>query len=342
MGIGQPIVIDHVERMQKLRAFQVKVHDWISDTLMLAARAPEDVETLDDRVDKVSLGVGLVEILLGVIRVSNAMIDATSKPDLAEDLLPYAINLEAQMVPIEAYLNPDDIADYLEEASSDVSTLITSFKWSQLVFKAMSDATDIILAIETGGEQGGTAGPLRAEANAAGAAGRAASGAVAEAELDRLAAGALIVDDGQPKKLTGKAAVRARNRRARLRGRRGEKGLGLGPGRPRPSIESYTGPPGKVRIPDNLPKGFRSFWEVKNVAKLRLTWQLADFMLYAQATGRRLRLYIRPSIKGSTLPGTVMTKELKSVIKLLKQDGLIEVKCLRSSERPETDVCDSE
>ena len=83
------------------------------------------------------------------------------------------------------------------------------------------------------------------------------------------------------------------------------------------------------RIPDNITRGFKSFWEVKNVHKLRLTWQLSDFMLYAQATRRRLILYFRPSIKGSRLPGTDPSPALRDAISRLKKEGLIEIRYLK-------------
>ena len=322
IGIGTSIVIDHVERLKKLRTLIPTVQDWITDALMLAARAPEDAEILEKRVDQIALAIADAQILLGVIRVSESMIDATNKPDLADDLLPYAVNLEAMLVPIETYIDVDTAAAYLDDASWEISTLIKSQKWSRIVARAMSDATDIILAIETGGTMGGLAGGLRAEAAAVRATGRVLGGALTEEELTRIAIGGLFVT-----KVTGKAGATAQSRLSRLRGKRAEKGLGLGSGRPRPSIPPLTSE--IQRIPDKLPRGFKSFWEVKNVAKLRLTWQLSDFMLYAQATRRRLVLFIRPSIKGSKLPGTIMSEPLKEAIEILKNEKLIEVRFLK-------------
>jgi len=320
LGIGEPIVIDHVERLRKLRALMPKVHDWITEALMLAARVPEDVETLEKRVDQIALAIGDAQILLGVIRISEAVITSTKKPGLAEDLLPYAVNLEFMLVPIETYVDIEPAASYVDVASSEIPTLIKSEKWSRIVFAAMSNANDIIFAIESGGSMGGLAGGLRAEAVAARATGRVISGALAEEELARILAGGLFVT-----KVTGKAT--ARSRLSRLRGRRGERGLGLGPGRPRENIPHLTSD--VERIPDKILRGFKSFWEVKNVHRLRMTWQLSDFMLFAQATRRRMVLFIRPSIKGSRLPGTVMTRELRDAIKLLRKEGLIQVKYLK-------------
>jgi hypothetical protein len=322
-GIGSPIVINHVERLNKLRALMPTVQDWITDALRLAARAPEDVETLEKRVDQISLAIGDAQILLGVIRVSEAVMDHTNKPGLADDLLPYAINLESLLIPIDAYVDVDRAAAYLDDASWEISTLIRSEKWAGIVYAAMSNATDIILAIETGGSMGGLAGGLRAEAaTAARASGRVLTGALTEEELRRITMGGLFVTMA-----TGKATATARSRLIRLRGRRAERGLGLKPGRPRPSIPPMTS--AVRRIPDKLPGRLKSFWESKNVHKLRLTWQLADFMLYAQATRRRMVLFIRPSIRGSRLPGTVMTRELRDAIKLLKKEKLIKVKYLK-------------
>ncbi|MFO1204589.1 MAG: putative toxin [Burkholderiales bacterium] len=321
-GVGSPIVIDHRDRIKKLEALMVTVQDWITSALMLAAREPEDVDALDKRFDQIALALAEARILLGVIQISEAVMDRTNKPGLAEDLLPYAINLESFLVPIESYVDVDRAATYLDDASWEISTLINSEKWSGIVHQAMSTATDIILAIETGGSMGGLAGGLRAEAAAVRASTRVLSSALTEEELTRIATGRLFVT-----KVTGKAAAQARSRLSRLRGKRGERGLGLGPGRPRDPIPALTS--AIQRIPDKLPLGSKSFWEVKNVHKLRLTWQLSDFMLYAQATRRRLTLFIRPSIKGSTLPGTVMTRELRDAIKILKKEGLIQVKYLK-------------
>jgi restriction endonuclease fold toxin 7 of polymorphic toxin system len=316
LGIGEPIVIDHRERLAKLRSLEPKVQEWITETLELAARTPEDSESLATRLDQIALAIGLIETLLGVIQVSQSFIDATSKHDLASDLLPYAVNLESMLPLIESTPTAgrtehlEKVREYLDEASSQTSAIITSDKWSHIVFRAVSAATDIVTAIETGGSMGGMAGAVRAEAAMGSATGRAMAGAIADVQIERILSGAVIVAKSKAAKLA--------SARARAIGKRGKKGEieANTYGKPKTPIESITGKytkaRTKIRIPDALTA--RLLKEVKNVRNLVLTRQLRDFIMYAGATGRRFELWIRPSIKGAKVPGTTLSSELKALL----------------------------
>lgn len=85
------------------------------------------------------------------------------------------------------------------------------------------------------------------------------------------------------------AIVRAmRRRNAPIAGRLGERTARAGA--PKVRIPAASGR-AQFRVPDLLTDS--ELIEVKNVARLRWTWQLSDFLTYADATGRQFVLYTR-------------------------------------------------
>ncbi|MGW1673409.1 putative toxin, partial [Streptomyces sp. NPDC002324] len=112
--------------------------------------------------------------------------------------------------------------------------------------------------------------------------------------------------------------------RGRRKGIKAEKGLDLSPNRARVNIGSITGT-ATARYPDAV--HFKSFWEVKNVAYLRLTPQMTDFIFFAQASNLKMVLYIRPSIAGKA--GTVLSPSLKQALVVLRKSGLLEIRRLK-------------
>lgn len=69
---------------------------------------------------------------------------------------------------------------------------------------------------------------------------------------------------------------------------------------------------GRTRIPDGLTD--RTLTEVKNVARLNYTRQLRDLADYAQKTGRRFDLYVRPD--------TILSRPLRKAV----EQGLIHLR----------------
>ena len=63
------------------------------------------------------------------------------------------------------------------------------------------------------------------------------------------------------------------------------------------------------------------------MARLNLTNQMKDFILYAYATDRTLILYVRPIIRG--VQQTKISKPLQAVIKQMEAKGLIKIKYLK-------------
>jgi hypothetical protein len=73
-------------------------------------------------------------------------------------------------------------------------------------------------------------------------------------------------------------------------GRLGERGNVTGV---KQRIPSATGT-AAFRIPDALTP--HELIEVKNVSRLRLTWQITDFLMFCRDTERMLVLYVRPDV----------------------------------------------
>ena len=76
-------------------------------------------------------------------------------------------------------------------------------------------------------------------------------------------------------------------------GQAGERLAHIKQGQPKTSISVN----GRTRIPDKLTD--KILYEVKNVKSISNTQQLKDFAQYANATGRRLVLYVRPTTRVS-------------------------------------------
>jgi hypothetical protein len=70
---------------------------------------------------------------------------------------------------------------------------------------------------------------------------------------------------------------------------------------------------GATRIPDGLTASVLS--EVKNVGSLSYTQQLRDFAAFAQQTGRRFDLYVRP---GTQLSGPLLDAEARGLVNILE------------------------
>ena len=75
-------------------------------------------------------------------------------------------------------------------------------------------------------------------------------------------------------------------------GRGGEEAVGIKPSVPKASVRMLDG---TNRYPDIFTP--EVIGEVKNVAKLSFTQQLQDYAAFAQATGRKFHLYVRPTTK---------------------------------------------
>ncbi|MCX4564656.1 putative toxin [Streptomyces phaeochromogenes] len=311
MGVTDPILIDQNPVLDKLRRLQPLAEEWITAALDQAGRSPGD-ESLAHHVDRIAVTVGALRTRLAIIKVTERTIDA-GQVGLYNDLEPSATSLDTALVFLELDKDFENVRAAVATAAGQASMLVTSYRWSRIVLQAMLDATDLVLAIETGGRMGGIGPALRSEAVAAsgGAAIRAMGTA---AELDRLLAGVTVVamaSKGDPQK-------------NRKKGIKAEKGLGLSPNRPRADIGSITGT-ATARYPDAL--RFKSFWEVKNVSKLRLTRQMTDFILFAQASRLKMVLYIRPSVAGKA--GTVLSPSLKQALTVLRKSGLLEIRRLK-------------
>jgi hypothetical protein len=254
---------------------------------------------------------------LAMIEVTEALIDRGER-DLWEQLEPTARNLETAIPFLAADLDFERVRGVVEELSREAALLVQSYKWSRLILQAMLDAAEVVLAIETGGRMGGIGPALQRQVATAGVA-RGVGTALSAAQLERLLAGATVV---------AMAASKRDPQKERRRGIRSEIGEGLSPNRPRVNIGSITGT-ASARYPDRVLLRYNTFWELKNVLNLRLTWQLADFMVYAQTTGMKMVLYIRPTIKGSARAGTKLSPSLREAIKILRRDGLIEIRYLK-------------
>jgi hypothetical protein len=309
MGVTDPILIDQNPQLDRLKAMHPKVDAWITAALALAAQDPRNAG-LAHAVDRIAVTLGAIRTRLTMIQITERLID-DGKYELWEDLKDASDTLDTAIVLLDADLDFESVRAAVVKASSNASLLIQSYKWSRLVLQAMRDATDIVLAIETGGRMGGIGPSLQLAI--AGGAPRAVATA---AELDRLLVGATVVAmaaQGDPQK-------------GRRKGIKAEKGLGLSPNRPRPGILSITGT-ATVRYPDNLLIRFRTFWEVKNVLGLRLTRQMEDFILYAQGARMKMVLYIRPSVAGRA--GTTLAPALRDALNILRKEGLLEIRYLK-------------
>jgi hypothetical protein len=324
LGVTDPLVIDPTDSMKILSDLQPAVQQWIGAVLDQAARRPGELEDLNRQVDRIALALGAMQALLSLVVILERFGELDT---IGPELVPTVRHLQSLTADLRTAIlilivdwekadSAEKIRKMIEASASDAQTILTSLRWSLIVGQAIRDATDIILAIETGGQMGGIAGSLRSgSALAPALASRgAALGLLTERDIRLIAEGATVV-----------AAV-SNPQAGRRRGLRAERGLGLSPNRPRESIVSLT-ETAKERIPDKIPRGFRSFWEIKNVARLRMTWQLADFMAYAQMTGRKMVLYIRPRV--GTKSGTVLSPSVRRAIDLLKREGLIEVRYLK-------------
>jgi hypothetical protein len=84
-------------------------------------------------------------------------------------------------------------------------------------------------------------------------------------------------------------AAKGDPQKGRRKGIKAEKGLGLSPHRPREDTLSITDT-ATVRYPDRLLIRFKTFWEVRNVLRLRLTRQMTDFLLCALGTRMKMVL----------------------------------------------------
>jgi len=102
-----------------------------------------------------------------------------------------------------------------------------------------------------------------------------------------------------------------RRRNAPIAGRLGERTARAGA--PRTRIPAASGR-AQFRVPDLLTES--ELIEVKNVARLRWTSQLSDFLAYAHGTGRRFVLYTRHDTR------------LSARLRLLIADGEIEHRVL--------------
>jgi hypothetical protein len=313
-GLQDPLTIDQNPRLARLRELQQSVDAWITEALTMAGREPTS-PLLDHEVDRISITLGALQTQLGMLLVTEALLE-TDPPNIGlwEDLEPIALELESALGFLGADVDYAHAREAIPKLAGQASLIVTSFKWSALVFQAMRQATDIVLTIETGKWSGGIGPSLRNEVTAA--TGTSGAATLTSGELDRFLLGLAIVAK----------ASKADLKKWRNKGIKAETGLGLSPNRPRDPIPSLTGT-ASVRYPDKL--GFRTFWEIKNVLNLRLTRQLTDFMLYAQSTGLKMRLYIRPAIQGAAKKGTTMSPALTDAIRILKSQGLIEVRYLK-------------
>ena len=75
-------------------------------------------------------------------------------------------------------------------------------------------------------------------------------------------------------------------------GRVGEDAVGIKPGVPKASVRMLSG---TNRYPDIFTQ--EVIGDVKNVARLSFTQQLQDYAAFAQATGRKFHLYVKPTTK---------------------------------------------
>ncbi len=308
MGITDPILIDQNPQLAKLAQARTAADEWITEALALAARDPKNAG-LAHAVDRTAVMLGAIRTRLTMIQITERLIE-DGEYELWEELKDTADVLDTAVMFLIADADFEHVRQTVVKASANASLLVRSHRWSRLVLQAMKSATDVILMLETGGRMGGV-GPSLQLARAGGGV-QVVAGA---AELDALLAGATVVA----------MASRRDPQKGRRKGIKAEKGLGLSPDRPRDSIPSITGT-ADVRHPDRLLLRFRTFWEVKNVARLRLTSQMTDFILYAQSTGMKLVLYVRPRVAGG---GTTLAPALADALKILRRQGLLQIRYLK-------------
>jgi Restriction endonuclease fold toxin 7 len=307
-GITDPILIDQNPQLDRLKALQPVVDRWITEALEVAGHDPRN-PGLTHFVDRIAMTLGALRTRLSMIQITERLID-DGETGLYDQLKDPAVTIDTALVFLELDKDYDHVRDVIIKVSSEAYTLVTSYRWATIIRRAMQDAANVMLSIETGSRMGGV-GPSLQTAMVSGATAR---GIITAAELDRLLFGATIV----------MMASKADPQKGRRKGIKAEKGLKLSPNRPRDDISSITDT-AKARYPDNIK--FTTFWEVKNVAKLRLTRQLTDFILYAQASGQKMVLYVRPNIAGKV--GTTLAPSLTKALSYLRSEGLLQIRYLK-------------
>ncbi|MCI0439142.1 MAG: putative toxin [Chloroflexi bacterium] len=330
-GLTDPIDIDQNPRLNAIRKAHAAVPGWIREAIVAIGGNLSNLPGHNKRLLRITTVLQVVQALYAQIVMTESLLnDDSPEIGLWEDLEPLARGLDEWRVSLYTD-TPLRGARAVESYIADMETLITSYRWAQILKRSIQNATEVMLLIRGAAGAGSSAASLL-KGPPTGGAGAIAIGTaplLRTADLARMVAGANVMHmarnkgKSRPTTLAGRLGQQGERRTPHP----GGGGKGLDPNRPRLGFWSLLNPR-KWRIPDYFP-AIGDFIEVKNVLRLSLTRQLVDYMIYSQATQRRLILYIRPGLQGQSVQSVLKSRAsgpLLDAINILKREGLLRVR----------------